>query len=57
MQIDNWLTVASHQEAASCRCTAHWYAQWSPVAQNGGHSPWKRKEYLKGKFREKYMDQ
>jgi hypothetical protein len=45
---------------SSCRYTAHWYAQWSPMAQNRGHSPWKRKEYwqhLKGKFCEKYMAQ
>jgi hypothetical protein len=29
MQIDNCLTVASYQEAASCRYTVQWYAQWS----------------------------
>jgi hypothetical protein len=34
MQIDNWLTVASYQEAASCTYTAHWYAQWSLMAQS-----------------------
>jgi len=44
MQIDNWLTAASCQETASGRYTAHWYAQWSLMAQNSGHSPWKRKE-------------
>ena len=43
MQIDNWLTAATYQETASCRYTAHWYAQWSPMVQNRGHSPWKRK--------------
>ena len=25
--------------------TAHWYAQWSPMVQNRGHSPWKRTEH------------
>ena len=39
MQIDKWLTAASYQETASGRYTAHWYAQWSPMAQNRGHSP------------------
>ena len=45
MQIDNWLTAASYQETASCRYTAHWYSQWSPMVQNRRHSPWKRKEH------------
>ena len=45
MQIDNWLTAASYQEAASCRYTARRYAQWLPMVQNRGHSPWKRKEH------------
>jgi len=52
MQIDSCLIAASYQETVSCRYTAHWYAQWSPMAQNHGHSAWKRKEhwqYLKGK--------
>jgi len=44
-QTDNWLTAASYQERVSCRYTAHWYAQWSPMVQNRGHSPWKRKEH------------
>ena len=39
------LTAASYQETASCRYTTHWYAQWSPMVQNRGHSPWKRKEH------------
>jgi hypothetical protein len=44
MQIDNWLTAASYQET-SCRYTVRWYAQWLPMVQNRGHSPWKRKEH------------
>ena len=36
MQIDNWLTAASYQEAASCRYTTCWYAQWLPMVQNHG---------------------
>jgi len=54
------LIATSYQETVSCRYTAHWYVQWSPMAQNHGHSAWKRKEhwqYLKGKSCGKYMDQ
>ena len=60
MQIDSCLIAASYQETVSCRYTAHWYVQWSPMAQNHGHSARKSKEhwqYLKGKSCGKYMDQ
>jgi len=60
VQMDSYLIAASYQETVSCRYTAHWYVQWSPMAQNHGHSAWKRKElwqYLKGKSCGKYMDQ
>ena len=33
------------EETTSCRYTARRYAQWLPVVQNRGHSPWKRKEH------------
>jgi hypothetical protein len=45
MQIDSYSIVASYQEEASCRYTTPWYDEWSPMAQNHGHSQWKKKEY------------
>jgi sorting nexin-29 len=45
MQLDNYSIVASYQEAASCRYITHWYVQLSPMVQNHGHSPRKRKQH------------
>jgi len=33
MQIDSCLIAASYQETVSCRYNAHWYVQWSPMAE------------------------